>query len=95
MKDEDRFFPDLKEKPIGVQVGRAFKRAGIAWASFHHFRHFAACQLINNHVPLEVVREFLGHADIKSTLVYGRLKGETLQEAVRVFDTTLTQIGGH
>lgn len=95
MKDEDRFFSDLKEKPIGVQVGRAFKRAGIAWASFHHFRHFAACQLINNHVPLEVVREFLGHADIKSTLVYARLKGETLQEAVRVFDTTLTQIGGH
>ena len=95
MKDKDRFFPDLNEKPISVQVGRAFNRAGIPWGSFHHFRHFAACHLINNHVPLEVVREFLGHADIKSTLVYARLKGETLQEAVRVLDTTLTQIGSH
>ncbi|HIN88109.1 MAG TPA: site-specific integrase [Nitrospinaceae bacterium] len=95
MKDKDRFFPDLNEKPISVQVGRAFNRAGIPWGSFHHFRHFAACHLINNHVPLEVVREFLGHADIKSTLVYARLKGETLQEAVRVLDTTLTQVGGH
>jgi integrase/recombinase XerD len=95
MKEEDRFFPDLKEKPIGVQVGRAFKRAGIAWASFHHFRHFAACQLINNDVSLEVVRELLGHSDIKSTLIYARLTGETLQKAVRIFDTTLTQIGSH
>jgi integrase len=95
MKDEDRFFPDLKEKPIGVQVGRAFKRAGIAWASFHHFRHFAACQLINKGVPLEVVRDFLGHSDIKSTQIYARLTEETLQEAVRVLDTTLTQIGSH
>ena len=95
MKDEDRVFPDLNEKPISVQVGRAFNRAGIPWASFHHFRHFAACHLLNNNVPLAVIQEFLGHADIKSTLVYARLKGETLQEAVRVFDTTLTQIGGH
>jgi len=95
MKDEDRFFLDLKEKPIGVQVGRAFKRAGIAWASFHHFRHFAACQLINKGVPLEVVRDFLGHSDIKSTQIYARLTEETLQKAVRVFDTTLTQVGSH
>ena len=93
LKNEDRFFPDLKEKPIGVQVGRAFKRAGIPWGSFHHFRHFAACYLINNDVPLEVVRELLGHSDIKSTLVYARLKGEKLQDAVRVFDTNLTQVG--
>ncbi len=94
LRDEDRFFPALKEKPISVQVGRAFKKAGVSWGSFHHFRHFAACELINNGVPLEVVREFLGHSDIKSTLVYARLKGEKLKEAVSGFDTTLTQIEG-
>ena len=60
----------------------------------HHFRHFAACYLINNNVQLEAVREFLGHSDIKSTLVYARLKVEKLQEAARVLDTTLTQVGG-
>ena len=94
LRNEDRFFPNVSEKPISVQVGRAFKKAGIPWGSFHHFRHFAACELINNGVPLEVVREFLGHSDIKSTLVYARLKGEKLQEAVSGFDTTLTQIEG-
>lgn len=94
LRDQDRFFPNVSEKPISVQVGRAFKRAGIPWASFHHFRHFAACELINNNVSLEVIREFLGHSDIKSTLVYARLRGEKLQEAVSGFDTTLTQIAG-
>jgi integrase len=58
-------------------------------------RQVAACHLINNDVPIVVIQEFLGHADIKSTLVYARLKGETLQDAVRALDTTLTQIGGH
>ena len=48
--------------------------------SFHHFRHFAVCEIINNGVLLEVVREFLGQSDIKSTLVYARLKGEKLQK---------------
>jgi integrase len=70
------------------------KKTGIPWGSFHYFRHFAACELINNGVPIEVVREFLGHSDIKSTLVYARLKGEKPQEAVNGFDTTLTQIEG-
>ena len=94
LRDQDRFFSNISEKPISVQVGRSFKKAGIPWGSFHHFRHFAACELINNGVPIEVVREFLGHSDIKSTLVYARLKGEKLQEAVSGFDTTLTQIEG-
>jgi len=61
---------------------------------FPYFRYFAACELINNNVSLEVIREFLGHSDIKSTLVYARLRGEKLQEAVSGFDTTLTQIEG-
>jgi integrase/recombinase XerD len=70
------------------------KRQGYLGVSFHHFRHFAACELINNGVPLGVVREFLGHSDIKSTLVYARLKGEKFQEAVSGFDTTLKEIEG-
>ncbi len=54
--------------------------------SFHHFRHFAACYMINAGVPLEVVMRILGHADVKSTLVYARLKRETLKDAMKVFD---------
>ena len=92
LRDQDRFFLILARNQLAYRLVDLLKRQGYLGVSFHHFRHFAACELINNGVPLEVVREFLGHSDIKSTLVYARLKGEKLQEAVSGFDTTLTQI---
>lgn len=54
--------------------------------NFHHFRHFAACYMINAGVPFEVVMGILGHADVKSTLVHARLKREILRDAMKVFD---------
>jgi len=42
--------------------------------------------MINAGVPLEVVMRILGHADVKSTLVYARLKRETLKDAMKAFD---------
>ena len=35
--------------------------------SAHDFRHFRATQLLRNEVPLVIVQEFLGHADISTT----------------------------
>ena len=73
---------DLNAKNVGVQVGRAFNRAGLREHSFHSFRHWFACHAINNGVGLETVRDLLGHSDFRSTLVYARVKREKLQEAV-------------
>lgn len=84
--DDNLWFPGVKAKAIGVQVSRAFTLAGIKWASFHSLRHFGACLLIENGVPLELIRVIMGHSDFRSTLVYARLKGEKVQEAMGVFD---------
>lgn len=86
MRDEDLFFPGMDAKAMSIAVGRAFKRAGIPFASFHHLRHFAACFLINNGVRVEIVQKIMGHTDINSTLVYARLKRDTIQDAMKVFD---------
>jgi integrase len=83
LNPEERVFPQCNAKAVSTSVRRAFHREGISWGSFHHFRHYAACKLINEGVPLEVVRDILGHADFRSTLTYARIKKEKLQEAVR------------
>lgn len=82
----DRFFPRINAKAVSIAVTRAMTRAGYSWASFHSLRHSAACTLINNGVPLELIMKFMGHTDLRSTLVYARLKKEKVRDAVKVFD---------
>lgn len=86
LRDEDKFFTEFKGSALSVQVRAAFHKAGIPFGSYHHFRHFAACFMINHGVRVEVVQRIMGHSDIKSTLIYARIKRETLKEAMKVFD---------
>lgn len=49
-------------------VKKAVKALGLHPAlSAHDFRHFRATQLLREGMPIEVVQEFLGHADISTT----------------------------
>jgi site-specific recombinase XerD len=58
-------------------VKKAVKALGLHQAlSAHDFRHFRATQLLREGMPLEVVQEFLGHADISTTRnIYAPLLG--------------------
>lgn len=49
-------------------VKKAVKALGLHESlSAHDFRHFRATQLLREGMPLEVVQEFLGHADVSTT----------------------------
>jgi site-specific recombinase XerD len=58
-------------------VKRAVRALGLhASLSAHDFRHFRATQLLREGMPLEVVQEYLGHADISTTrAVYAPVLG--------------------
>lgn len=59
----------------GLKTGfrRAREKAGIE-ANFHDLRHSCASMLINIGVSLDVIRDILGHASVKTTERYAHLQ---------------------
>lgn len=72
-------------KPIGC-LRNGFKsacaKAGIEDLRIHDLRHTAASWLVTDGVPLEVVKELLGHSSIVMTQRYAHLAPHRVREAV-------------
>jgi integrase len=64
--------------------------AGIGHRRFHATRHTAATLMLNNGVPLEVIRDVLGHSSIAITAdIYAKVEPKTLRAAATVMDNVL------
>lgn len=48
----------------------------------HAIRHWVCEDLLNNDVPVEVVKEFMGHEDIHTTLLYAKASGVRVRKYV-------------
>ena len=93
---EATFFPPYSSQAITKTVSRAFIKAGwVHGGAMHQFRHFGACYLINEGVPLTTIQELLGHSDFNTTLKYARTNRDNLKKGVKEFDKLLTNTGGH
>jgi integrase len=67
---------------IDKSWGGVRKAAGIAKIKFHHLRHTFASRLVQAGVPLNTVRELMGHEDIETTMIYAHLAPNNLRAAV-------------
>jgi integron integrase len=65
------------EKTVQRAVQLAVRRAGILQpASCHTFRHCFATHLLESGCDIRTVQELLGHADVKSTMLYTHVTGK-------------------
>ena len=75
----------VKRGVLQVYTDRLSKRLGIPF-SIHSFRHTYITNLVNSGFPVEVVKEFAGHANIKTTIeTYYKFSQRRAEELVREF----------
>lgn len=95
-REHDLVFPTVVGSPAGCQnfITRNYRpllaKAGVPVVRFHDLRHSAATLLIASGVPLKVVSEVLGHADIQMTAnLYGHVALSMQQQAADNMDRLL------
>ncbi|MCB9752937.1 MAG: site-specific integrase [Myxococcales bacterium] len=69
-------------------------RAGLEGVRLHDLRHSAASDAINAGVSLEVIREILGHADIRTTQRYAHLTRGVIAEGVERMGASIVAASG-
>lgn len=80
-------FPRNRLTVAGIQyVFRSLgKNADVANVHPHRFRRTVATDLLNKGVPIEQVKEFLGHEKLDTTMIYCTVKEENVQAAHRKY----------
>lgn len=76
----------------GLKTGfrRAREAAGMPEVRFHDLRHSCASLLVNMGVPLEVIRDILGHTTVKTTERYAHLETSAQREALDKLGAAIT-----
>ncbi|MCR4407352.1 MAG: tyrosine-type recombinase/integrase [Anaerolineae bacterium] len=70
----------LSEVSIWTTVRQAARVLGLT-VTPHDFRHFRACQMLEEGAPLEAIQDILGHADISTTRrVYAQYSKPAIRE---------------
>jgi integrase len=75
-------------RTVQRHIEEIYRRADITWGpTCHTLRHTCATWQLDMGIPLEVVRENLGHEDISTTQIYLHLnirqRSRTYREAIR------------
>lgn len=84
LQDYDAYIM-VKAGSLQVYTNRLSQRLGIPF-SVHSFRHTYITNLVNSGFPAEVVKEFAGHSNVKTTIdIYYRFSQERARKMVENF----------
>jgi len=90
---ENRIMPKMSNSTLNKWLKVVAQKAGIKQNMHHHMaRHTCATTiLLENEVSLEMVKEFLGHKNISSTMIYAKVthtsKIRSMERLVKILDS--------
>ena len=61
---------------------------------FHTLRHSCGVHMVNAKIPIIQIRDWLGHRNIKSTLVYAKVSEEAMKDTARTWANHLDKVEG-
>jgi len=67
----------------------ACQKAGLRKIGWHTLRHTFASQLAQHSVSITIVKELLGHSDIRTTMRYSHLSSSATREAVKLLNSSI------
>src|SRR5258708_6610893 len=75
---------DLRQsiKPMGTRKNIRDRHGRLYHLQSHQFRHSVGMRLINDDVPLEVIRRLFGHHTMRMTQVYARMRAAKVRESL-------------
>ena len=74
------------------EFAKAVRLAGLLGFRFHDLRHSHASFLVQAGIPLNTVRDLLGHRSLAMTLRYAHLSPDSRRTAVAVLDGELAGV---
>ena len=77
----------LKIEYCRRNIQRITKACGMRKIGWHLLRHSYASHLSEKGISVIVIKELLGHSDIKTTMRYAHLGSSTMKEAVKVLES--------
>lgn len=99
LKSHETIFQNLEGKPIDHDnFQRTFHADLKAWGGrpirFHDLRHTAITQMIAAGIDIKTVQAIAGHEDIKTTMNYVHLVGDSIKEVARSFSLSASDSEG-
>lgn len=88
----------IKPNYVSSTFGKLLEKHNMRHIRFHDLRHTCASLLLANGVPMEQVKEWLGHSEISTTVdIYGHLQYATKKQSAAAIeqDIVIPMMQGH
>ena len=82
----NNLFQDLNKTLVTHKFTYFVKCAGLSGFKLHSLRHTFATRLIAHGIDIDTVSKLLGHSDIRTTMVYAKVRLDLLHSAGKTPD---------